>query len=272
MTEFEDFKNFEKEGWEERASTYDKWASANAKQIIPTAVNALALSKDDIVLELASGPGYGTNEIAKISHNVIGTDFAEAMVLEARKQNPGLKFEQGDAENLMYSDNSFTKILCTFGILHFAHPDKAIKEVGRILKQNGLFVFTVWAPAQESPFFGMLAETIGELGSYDVGLPTAPPIDDFSDPDRASERLSAQGLVMTNFEAINNIFNIGVPANSIPQMYREVAVRSKGLLDSQDPKNLPAIESKLIERFKEFEINGSVSMPFPYRLVTAKKI
>ena len=49
MTEFEDFKNFEKEGWEERASTYDKWASANAKQIIPTAVNALALSKEDIV-------------------------------------------------------------------------------------------------------------------------------------------------------------------------------------------------------------------------------
>ena len=30
MTEFEDFKNFEKEGWEERAYTYDKWASANA--------------------------------------------------------------------------------------------------------------------------------------------------------------------------------------------------------------------------------------------------
>ena len=90
MTEFEDFKNFEKEGWEERAYTYDKWASANAKQIIPTAVNALALSKEDIVLELASGTGYGTNEIAKISHNVIGTDFADAMVLEAKKQNPGL--------------------------------------------------------------------------------------------------------------------------------------------------------------------------------------
>ena len=31
MTEFEDFKSFEKEGWEERASTYDKWASANLK-------------------------------------------------------------------------------------------------------------------------------------------------------------------------------------------------------------------------------------------------
>ena len=272
MTEFEDFKNFEKNGWEERASTYDKWASANAKHIIPKAVNALTLSRDDIVLELASGPGYGTNEIAKVSQNVVGTDFAEAMVLEARKQNPNLNFEQADAENLQYRDSSFTKILCTFGILHFAHPDKAIKEVRRVLKQNGRFVFTVWAPVQESPFFGTLAETIGEFGSYDVGLPTAPPIDDFSDLHRASERLSAQGLVMTNFEAVNNIFNLGVPASSIPQMYREVAVRSKGLLDSQDPKKIPSIESKLIERFKEFEIDGIVNMPFPYRIVTAKKI
>ena len=54
-------------------------------------------------------------------------------------------------------------------------------------------------------------------------------------------------------------------------MYREVAVRSKGLLDSQDPKKIPSIESKLIERFKEFEIDGIVNMPFPYRIVTAEK-
>ena len=65
MTEFADFKNFEKNGWEERASTYDKWASANAKHIIPKAVNALALSRDDIVFSLFSTMKFDNNEPIK---------------------------------------------------------------------------------------------------------------------------------------------------------------------------------------------------------------
>ena len=63
MAEFNDFKNFEKDGWEERASTYGNWAVTS--QIVPVAVEALNLSSDDYVLELASGPGYGTSEISK---------------------------------------------------------------------------------------------------------------------------------------------------------------------------------------------------------------
>ena len=33
MAEFDDFKNFEKDGWEERASTYGNWAVTS--QIVP---------------------------------------------------------------------------------------------------------------------------------------------------------------------------------------------------------------------------------------------
>ena len=105
MTDFDDFKDFEKDGWEERASTYGKWTVTS--QIIPHAVRALSLSKDDFVLELASGPGFGANEISKKSKNVLGTDFALSMVIEAKKKYPKLKFEQADAEYLKFNDNSF---------------------------------------------------------------------------------------------------------------------------------------------------------------------
>ena len=82
MTGFDDFKNFEKDGWEERASTYGNWAVTS--QIVPVAVEALNLSSNDNVLELASGPGYGTSEISKKTENVLGTDFAKSMVVEAK--------------------------------------------------------------------------------------------------------------------------------------------------------------------------------------------
>ena len=270
MAEFDDFKNFEKDGWEERASTYGNWAVTS--QIIQFAVGALNLSSDDHVLELASGPGYGTSEISKKTKNVLGTDFAESMVQEAKNLFPALKFEQADAENLQFEDNSFDKVFCTFGVLHFAHPDKAISEVRRVLKAGGIFVFTVWAPVEESPFFGILSEVISQLGSFDVGLPDGPPIDDFSDKERASVKLLAQGLEMINFQAEDNIFDTGASSSKMPTVYREVGVRSKGLLDAQDPKKIPEIEEELVFRFKKFEEEGTVKMPFPYRIVTARKI
>ena len=251
MTGFDDFKNFEKDGWEERASTYGNWAVTS--QIVPVAVEALNLSSNDNVLELASGPGYGTSEISKKTKNVLGTDFALSMVLEAKNLYPNLNFEQADAENLKFEDNSFDKVFCTFGVLHFAHPAKAISEVQRVLKSGGIFVFTVWAPVEESPFFGVLAEVISQLGSFDVGLPQAPPIDDFSDKKRASEKLSAQGLSMIDFRAEDNIFDTGASPSKMPTLYREVGVRSQGLLDAQDTKKLPEIEAELVSRFKKFE-------------------
>ena len=58
----------------------------------------------------------------------------------------------------------------------------------------------------------------------------------------------------------------------MPTVYREVGVRSQGLLDAQDPKKLPEIEEELVSRFKKFEEEGTVKMPFPYRIVTARKI
>ncbi len=269
MPIFSDFKSFEKDGWEQRAATYGKWSATS--QIVPIAVEALNLSSVDRVLELACGPGYGTSEISKKTQDVLGTDFADSMITEAKALYPDLEFEQADAENLKFSNNSFDKVFCTFGVLHFAHPDKALREVCRVLRPGGIFVFTVWAPVEKSPFFGILSEVISQLGSFDVGLPDGPPIDDFSVKDRASTKLSAQGLLMTNFQMKDNVFDTGSPASEIPKIYREVGVRSKGLLDFQDQNKLPRIETELISRFKEFEEEGTVKMPFPYVIVTARK-
>ena len=97
-------------------------------------------------------------------------------------------------------------------------------------------------------------------------------IDDFSDKKRASVKLSSPGLRMINFRAEDNVFDTGAPPSKMPTVYREVGVRSKGLLDAQDTKKLPEIEAELVSRFKKFEEEGTVKMPFPYKIVTAQKI
>ena len=45
-------------------------------------------------VDLASGPGYGAAEMAARGADVIGTDFANAMVEAAAALHPDLSFQQ----------------------------------------------------------------------------------------------------------------------------------------------------------------------------------
>ena len=69
MTDFDDFKIFEKDGWEERASTYGNWAVTS--QIVPVAVEALDLASDDNVLEKLAKQDLVTKSLVRGSFNKV---------------------------------------------------------------------------------------------------------------------------------------------------------------------------------------------------------
>lgn len=57
-----------------------------------------------------------------------------------------------DVMNMEYiSSESFGSVICTEVLEHVEHPDKAISEIFRILKTNGIFILTVpfWVPIHE---------------------------------------------------------------------------------------------------------------------------
>ncbi|MBU1076144.1 MAG: class I SAM-dependent methyltransferase, partial [Spirochaetes bacterium] len=56
---------------------------------------------------------------------------------------------QMDAEFLSFSDNSFDYIFCGFGIFFFPDLKKAVSEISRVLKENGIFGFTTFRELQE---------------------------------------------------------------------------------------------------------------------------
>jgi len=61
----------------------------------------------------------------------------------------------GDAQNISkIEDNTFGTIVCTELIEHVEEPKKVISESARILKEGGLFIFTVpfWMPIHEKDY------------------------------------------------------------------------------------------------------------------------
>ena len=98
------------------------------------------------LLDLGVGGGRTTPALLEISRDYIGADYVPEMVERCRARFPGVRFEVLDARDLScFSDGAFDLVLFSWnGIDTVGHDDrlKILAEVRRILKRNGLFVFS----------------------------------------------------------------------------------------------------------------------------------
>ena len=96
-------------------------------------------------LEVGCGNGLVSKYIAKnYSSSVIGIDVDPEQIELARKDAVGIsniRFLAADATNLPFEDNSFDIVL-SFGVLHHIYKWlDALKEIGRVLRVKGYFVY-----------------------------------------------------------------------------------------------------------------------------------
>lgn len=78
-----------------------------------------------------------------------GIDFSRGMVERAINKTSHLnnvKIIEADVENLPFEDKTFDFILCLDTFHHFYNPDLALKEISRVLKDNGLFLLVDPSP------------------------------------------------------------------------------------------------------------------------------
>lgn len=98
------------------------------------------------VLDLGCGAGRTTKPLVDKGFNTIGIDYSSNMILAAKKLFPGIDFRIGDVRKLEFVDNSFANIFFSFNGLmllkNYSERRRAMKEIYRILKRNGIFFFT----------------------------------------------------------------------------------------------------------------------------------
>lgn len=97
------------------------------------------------VLEIAPGPGYFCLELAKLGqYRITGLDISQSFVEIARKnaERTGAKvdFRQGNAAEMPFENASFDFLFCQAAFKNFSQPVKAIAEMHRVLRPNGVAV------------------------------------------------------------------------------------------------------------------------------------
>ncbi|GHU73358.1 methyltransferase type 11 [Spirochaetia bacterium] len=101
------------------------------------------LSDNVNILEVAPGPGYFSIELAKMgNYNITGmdisADFVEICKTNAKRENVNINFVQGNVSAMDFGDNTFDFIFCSAAFKNFKEPVTALREMHRVLKQNGI--------------------------------------------------------------------------------------------------------------------------------------
>jgi ubiquinone/menaquinone biosynthesis C-methylase UbiE len=128
-----------------QAQTFDTFAEMTDDQVTARFRTALGEAGRGDVLDVACGPGVVTAAIAPVAASVVAFDATEQMLekAKARCARAGLTnvaFEHGDAENLPFVDARFDGVMTRLAIHHFAHPQRALDEMFRVLRPGGTAV------------------------------------------------------------------------------------------------------------------------------------
>jgi ubiquinone/menaquinone biosynthesis C-methylase UbiE len=146
-----------------RANASQKWRKQSGdmgSDMTRAIVEAARAEPGMRVLDIACGTGEPAISLAALlagDGEVVGVDLSPAplKIAEERAAQRGLAnatFQQADAHDLPFVDNSFDRITSRLGVMFFSDLPRALGEMHRVLKPGGRATLLVWGPMQQ-PYF-----------------------------------------------------------------------------------------------------------------------
>ncbi|MGH9289645.1 MAG: class I SAM-dependent methyltransferase [Acidimicrobiales bacterium] len=166
----------------------------------PLVVDAASLHPGERVLDVACGTGVVAREAARrvaSQGTVVGLDNNASMLDVARAipSTPATSIEwrEADAMAMPFPEAAFDVVLCQLGLQYFVDRLAVLREMRRVLTDDGRLVVLVWQSIEGSPGFALLAEALQRhVGTQAVTIMRAP--FGLGDPDELRATISEGGF------------------------------------------------------------------------------
>lgn len=163
-----------------RSNNYDKFAKKRQQDLVnglkpshrfvekPMMKSMIPNLSGKKILLLGCGTGEESvllEEFGALAKNIIGIDLSSNSINIAQQTYPSVEFVIGDMNSLPFVDNQFDFVYSSLAIHYSATPEKVYQEVYRVLKEDGLFLFSVAHPlrwsSEEKEIDGEIIRIIG---------------------------------------------------------------------------------------------------------------
>ena len=168
-------RRIQRYGWDLAATGYESLWQGQLAEAQAALLELASPAAGEQVLDIACGTGLVTFAAAREvgpKGEVLGTDLSQRMIDAAERRARELmlsscSFLRIDAENLSLPDASFDVALCGLGLMYVPDPERALREMRRVLRPGGRVSLAVWGERRNcgwSPVFAIVdAEVESEV-------------------------------------------------------------------------------------------------------------
>jgi ubiquinone/menaquinone biosynthesis C-methylase UbiE len=180
------------EYFDQLAPTWDNELTPERLKCLGNIIKELGIKPGYYVLDIGTGTGvllpFLTAELGN-EGKIVALDFSAEMLGQAQAKNfpPVVGFAQADVLAIPLADNSVDLAICNSVFPHFNNKIKALKEIARVLRNNGRLVI---CHTMSRAMINQLHQSVGGIIAGDL----------MPDESQLRRLIKQAGLKTTHFE------------------------------------------------------------------------
>ena len=153
--------------WDKNAGRYDRFMRKDAAAYDRLYELLRPVVRQKTVLELATGTGLIAKHIVRYADHIEATDASQKIIEQAKQgvKSAKLYFSVQDMFHLPYADQSFDVVIVVNALHIVPEPEKALSEIRRVLKDDGVLVAPTFTHA-DNAFFGKVKAFFMRLAGF----------------------------------------------------------------------------------------------------------